>query len=145
MKAQEGLAGSFPVVAVVIWRRGRIALLERSAKVSHDAGLWHCVTGYLESDTLPEQQALSEVFEETGLVVADLQRFEKGPTLELLGTSGTLWTVHTFSGETKRKKLRLNWEHDKYRWASPRTVPGFDQVSWLSDVVRALEAAGSYG
>lgn len=120
-------------------------MLKRSAKVSHDAGLWHCVTGYLESDILPEQQARSELFEETGLVVADLQRFEKGPILELLGPSGTRWTVHTFSGETRRKKLHLNWEHDKYRWASARTVPGYDQVSWLSDVVRALEAAESFG
>lgn len=128
------------VVAVVLWYRGRIGLFKRSSAIAHDVGLWHCLTGYIEAGTEPTEQAFQEIFEETGLIAADLDRFKKGPILELLDASGDVWNVHTFQGETMRRKLTLNWENDSHRWVAPHKVPGFLQVSWLSDVISALES-----
>lgn len=126
------------VVAVVLAWRGRIGLFKRSAEVAHDAGLWHCVTGYVDPGTPPRQQALLELFEETGLSVVDLSSWTDGPILEIAG-DGALWSVHTFSAITEKKRLNLNWEHDCYRWVRPSAVRGFDgQVLWLSTVLDAV-------
>ena len=79
------------VVADGMRYRGRTCLLKRSSEVRHDAlelgdggidgvevGRWHCVTGYLSPHCSPEQQALQELFEETGLGVSDLESFQPG-------------------------------------------------------------------
>lgn len=141
------------VVAVVLGWRGRIGLFKRSREVGHDAGLWHCITGYLDigdatdsADTTAEEdlaraQALLELFEETGVAVGDLVDFRSGPVLELADARGDHWRVHTFRAETERRHLRLNWEHDTYRWVSPQSVARFDgQVPWLRDVMAEVPA-----
>ncbi|WP_181138450.1 NUDIX domain-containing protein [Streptomyces sp. Ru73] len=127
------------VVAVVLSWRGRVGLFKRSRHVGHDAGLWHCVTGFLDADGSAHAQALLELYEETGLTAADLTGFRAGPVLEPADAHGGHWQVHTFHAETTRRKLRLNREHDAYRWVRPQSVPRFDgQVPWLRDVLTTL-------
>lgn len=126
------------VVAVVIWHRGRVALLKRSRLVHHDRGRWHCVTGYLPEDVDPAGHALEELFEETGLRVSDIGTFVAGASVPLTDDSGGLWIVHTFSCATTSRHLSLNWENDAYRWVRPQRLSRFAPVGWLDDVLRAL-------
>ncbi|MDI3406458.1 NUDIX domain-containing protein [Streptomyces cavernicola] len=127
------------VVAVVLGWRGRIGLFKRSAHVGHDAGRWHCITGYLDEESTAPAQALRELYEETGLSAADLVDLRPGPVLELADPRGGHWRVHTFHAETERRRLSLNWEHDAYRWVAPQSVSRFDgQVPWLHEVLRHL-------
>ena len=133
---QAAVSGTF--VAVVLAWRGRIALFKRGRHVGHDAGLWHCVTGFLEDGNLVHAQALLKLFEATGVPVAELVDFRPGPVLELPDARGGRWRAHTFRAETERKKLRLSGEHDTYRWVRPRSVARFDgQAPWLRAVLRA--------
>jgi len=126
------------VVAVVVEWRGRIALLRRSGDVEHDRGRWHCVTGYLEDGASPEQQALVELHEETGLSVAALDSLDVGAVLHLTDGVGQTWRVHTFRAVTRRRRLTLDCEHDAQRWVQPSAVRRFgNRVSWLDDVVAA--------
>jgi 8-oxo-dGTP pyrophosphatase MutT (NUDIX family) len=131
------------VVAVVLGWRGRVGLFKRSALVGHDQGLWHCITGYVDGADFPgaaRRQALVELYEETGLAVADLDALEPGPVLTLSGGGG-LWNVHTFSAATSQRRLALNWEHESYRWVRPSAVSRFcGRVPWLTDVLRAVES-----
>src|SRR5690349_21785110 len=69
------------VVATVVQWRGRIALFKRSQFVGHECGLWHCITGYLEPHVTPEQQALTELEEEAGLLPQDLADLQRGERL----------------------------------------------------------------
>ena len=126
------------VVAVVLQWRHHVALLKRSELVTHDKGLWHCVTGYLEKDVQdPRLQAIMELYEETGLAVSDLDELATGPVLEIQ-QRGMTWKVHTFRAETRRRRLELNWEHDSYRWVPPSKVPRFaGRVGWLDEVLVA--------
>jgi ADP-ribose pyrophosphatase YjhB (NUDIX family) len=129
------------VVAVVLTWRGRVGLFKRSCHVRHDAGLWHCVTGFVEDGDAAHEQALVELYEETGLSVMELTDFRVGPVLQLGDARGGFWRVHTFGAETERRRLRLNWEHDGYRWVHPRFLARFDgQVPWLRHVLRAVRA-----
>ena len=126
------------VVAVVLQCRGKIALFKRSQLVAHDQGLWHCVTGYVDRQSQdPHQQAILELHEETGLGVNDLDGFAAGPVL-VLRQGSTTWNVHTFTAETRRRQLELNWEHDSYRWVPRAKVARFDgRVGWLDEVLIA--------
>jgi len=99
------------VVAVVVTWRGRVGLFKRGRSVHHDAGAWHCITGYLEPERSPLHQAVQELWEETGLAVRDLQQLTSGPILRLPDPrGGQAWTVHTFKAVTNRRRLTLNWE-----------------------------------
>lgn len=124
------------VVAVVLVWRGRVGLFKRSRQVGNDAGLWHCITGFLEQGECARTQALCELSEETGVAINELTDFRSGPVLELADAEGGVWKVHTFHAETERRRLQLNWEHEAYRWVPRRSVPRFDgQVPWLRDVL----------
>lgn len=127
------------VVAVVLTWRERVGLFKRSRLVEHDAGAWHCITGYLDPGHSPLQQAAEELWEETGLAIVKLERLAAGPVLRLPDSrDGQPWIVHTFAASTSERRLTLNWEHDRYRWVRPAQIPRFDRrVRWLSDVLAA--------
>ncbi|MEU8867282.1 NUDIX domain-containing protein [Streptomyces umbrinus] len=127
------------VVAVVVEWRGRVGLFRRSQFVAHDSGRWHCITGYIDPGNSPEQQAIQELLEETGLHAADLVDLESGRTLQLEGAGRGHWTVHTFRAATEIRRLQLNYEHDSHRWVKPRALSRFgNRVSWLEDVLHAI-------
>lgn len=129
------------IAAVVEWR-GRIAMFRRSRNLGHDGGRWHCITGFLEAGATPEQQALEELFEETGLQAKDLLDLRRGPDVVIPDGSGTPWLVHTFTALTSRRRLTIDWEHDSYRWTAPYKAKRFaNRVGWLDNV---LAATGHY-
>lgn len=126
------------VVAVVIERQGKIAVFKRSQRLDHDKGLWHCVTGFVENETTPEHQAVQELFEETGLQSQDLLEVRHGPVLVVKDNFGAPWLIHTFTVKTSQRRLKINWEHESYRWTTPCKVKRFtNRVSWLDTVLGA--------
>ncbi|VXB45178.1 NUDIX domain-containing protein [Arthrobacter sp. 9V] len=124
------------VVAVVVEWRGRIALFKRSRFVGHERGLWHCVTGYLEPAVSPLQQALIELKEEAGLELQDLDSFTVGNQLEIHDPAGNPWLIHTYTAVSRRRRLKINYEHDSYRWVAPDKIRRFsNRVPWLDTVL----------
>lgn len=133
-----GIPAERTIIAAVIEWRGRIALFRRSRGVGHDNGLWHCITGFVEAGATPEQQARAELFEETGLQAKDLIDLRDGPALILTDGRGTPWLVYTYTAVTTCRRLRLDWEHDSYRWTTAQRVSRFtNRVSWLEYVLDA--------
>lgn len=133
------------VVAVVVEWRGRIALFKRSQSVGHERGLWHCITGYLEPDVSPRQQALAELEEEAGLNPQDLAAFRPVGQLLISDDAGNPWLVHTYTAVTTRRRLTINDEHDAYRWTVPSKISRFsNRVPWLDVVLQGTlpETAG---
>lgn len=134
------------VVAVIIEWRGRIALFRRSQSVGHDRGRWHCITGYLESGASPEEHALVELREETGLTDNDLFDFRHVAPLLLADHEGNPWLVHTFTVVTSRRRLMINDEHDAFRWAAPSKISRLsNRVEWLDQVLDAVDARPDRG
>lgn len=136
----SSVEASHTVIAVVVQSRGKIALFKRSQSLRHESGQWHCITGYLEPGYTPEQQALEELREETGLDPVQLAELRGGPRLLMTDGSGAQWLVHTFTAVTSTRRLVIDWEHEAYRWTVPNKVRRFsNRVSWLDQV---LEATG---
>lgn len=136
--AATSVSADHIVVAAVVEWRGRIALFKRSQRPAHDRGLWHCITGYVEAGTTPEQQAIEELCEEAGLEANDLLDLRQGSDLVVADRFGTPWLVHTFTAVTSRRRLKINWEHDSYRWTTARKAKRFtNRVMWLDSVLDA--------
>jgi len=132
----------FEVVAAVLVHAGKVCLLRRSPQVSSDAGLWHCVTGYLPAGADPMRHAMLEVAEETGIAAAALQ-VDGAAVLDLAGTDGRLWRVHAYRLRASTQELRLNWEHDAVRWVAPDDLDDLPTVRWFGAVLQALSMPGA--
>lgn len=103
-----------------------------------DRSLWHCITGFVEHEASPEQQALEELHEETGLEAKDLLDLRNGPVLVINDVSGKPWLIHTFTAVTETRRLKIDWEHDAYRWTAPGKTKRFaNRVAWLDQVLGA--------
>lgn len=126
------------VIAVVVEWRGKVALFKRSHRLGHDQGLWHCITGFLEKGASPHQQAAQELLEETGLQTEDLLEFRHGQRVIVFDSQQLPWMIHTFVAISNMRQLRIDWEHDAYRWTSVGRIKRFaNRVSWLDSVLSA--------
>lgn len=131
------------VVACFLRHAGKICLLKRSQAVSSAPGRWHCITGFLEPGTPPLQQALTELVEETGLA-AEAVRLAVAPAPLRIQRPGQdwVWVIHPFLFDATTSSLRLDWEHDEYRWIDPSDLATSDCVPWIRDVWDALGRGG---
>ena len=129
-----------PVVACILRHAGRIALLKRSQAVGSSPGRWHCVTGFVDDGVEPLDQALTEMDEETGLV-GDTVRLVAAPSPLRIERpeQGWVWVIHPFLFETTSPDLRLDWEHDEYRWIHPFEIAHWDVVPWVRTVWASLD------
>lgn len=132
METKEAPPALREVVAVVVRNGDDICLVRRSRAVSSDAGLWHCVTGYLEPGCVPLHQGLAELAEEIGIDATAVTHLS-GCLLILDG-----WTVHVFEVEIGHRTIALNWENDDYCWTTPERATERSIVSWLPDVLATL-------
>ncbi|MCC7367528.1 MAG: NUDIX domain-containing protein [Chloroflexi bacterium] len=129
------------VVACFLRFDGRICLLKRSQSVGSSPGRWHCVTGFLEDGIAPLDQALTEIVEETGLEAAAISLVGAPEPLRMERPGqGWVWVVYPFLFDTASSSLRLDWEHDEYRWIDPAELASSDCVPWIRDVWTALSA-----
>ena len=112
--------------------------------VSTSRGLWSVVTGYIEPETDPLNQAWTELDEELGLGPHDIVLVRGLDPVPLTSPgSGKQFLVYPFLFESQQvPSLVLNWEHDEAQWADPSRLDSPDCVSWQLPLVRALLADG---
>ena len=128
-----------PVVACFLRHGDKICLLKRSQAVDSAPGRWHCISGFVEPGVEPLEQALAEIGEETGLEGEAIQLVAAPPPIRIERPSqGWVWIIHPFLFDAASAELRLDWEHDDYRWIDPSELAASESVSWLSLVWAAL-------
>ena len=131
------------VVACFLRHGSKICLLKRSQSVGSSPGRWHCVTGFLEPGIEPLDQVLTELAEETGLDHGAVRLIGAPAPLRMERPGqGWVWIIHPFLFETSSPELRLDWEHDEYRWIDPAVLESTDCVPWIRDVWAALGVLG---
>ncbi|WP_166348392.1 hypothetical protein [Phytoactinopolyspora limicola] len=59
-----------------------------------------------EREAAPITSAVRELYEGTGLDIAELVELRTGPVLNLVDRGGAAWQVHTFRAETLVHRLR---------------------------------------
>jgi 8-oxo-dGTP pyrophosphatase MutT (NUDIX family) len=130
------------VVTCLLEHDGKILLLKRSNLVRTYRGLWGGVAGYVEELEDPYDTAIKEISEEVGVSLDALTLVKKGNPLEISDTyEGRRydWIVYPFLFYVEDKELvRIDWEHENYRWVLPSEVKKLDTVPGLDEVVSQL-------
>lgn len=124
------------IVTAFIEYRGKILLLRRSRKVKTMKGKWAGVSGYIEKSEEPIRRALTEIEEETGIRNENIELLEEGRPLEAadnMRPDNITWVVHPFYLRAKTNEIRLDWEHDTYKWINPSEIEKFDTVPRLKE------------
>ena len=126
------------VVTCFLESNGEILLLRRSQQVGSYHGRWAGVSGYVE--TTPDEQALTEIKEETSLQPEDLQLLRKGETLTVEDKElGVRWLVHPYLFHINdRGRIRIDWEHLESRWILPKKIGDFATVPRLKETLDSV-------
>lgn len=119
------------VVSCFIKKNDKILLLKRSEKVGSYRGKWATVSGYVEKDELPEETALKEIREETGVKT---KLIRKGKIIHVKDNE-RIWFVHPFLFEIKSGNIKIDWEHTDYKWIKPEEIKNYDTVPMLKEAL----------
>jgi 8-oxo-dGTP pyrophosphatase MutT (NUDIX family) len=132
-------------VTCILEHGGKILLFKRSNLVGTYRGLWGGVAGYVEELEDPYDTAIKEIQQEAGIGVAALELVRKGEPIEFSDTYDGRrydWIVYPFLFHIGLKEqVRVDWEHEEYRWVSPSELKKFDTVPGLDEVVAQLLGA----
>jgi len=135
------------VVTAFLSHHGRILVLRRSNKVGSYRGRWAGISGYVERDEVPLERALKEVSEEVGLKNDEVSLVKAGRPLPALDEDiDTLFVVHPFLFFAKQSEVKLDWEHDAFRWVRRQDLRRFETVPKLREALdRVLDDISMLG
>ena len=121
------------VVTCFLQFQGKILILRRSEKVGTYRGRWAGVSGYVEKS--PDEQALTEIEEETGLGKEDVKLVRRGEPLEVIDAEiGKRWVIHPYLFQiTDPSKVKIDWEHKESRWIDPEDIGEYETVPGLKE------------
>jgi 8-oxo-dGTP pyrophosphatase MutT (NUDIX family) len=114
------------VALAFVERDGKFLAVKRSEENSTPSK-WSTVSGGIEAGETPEEAAVRELFEETGLE-AELER--KGEYYIGRSEYG-LWRLEPVLMEYTGGEIDLNWELSEYRWMKPEEVENLDTIGEL--------------
>ena len=128
------------VVTCFLKSADKILILRRSEKVGTYQGRWAGVSGYVETN--PDEQALTEIREETGLEKSDIELMAKGAPIEVIDEEiGRKWIIHPYLFHiADPNKIKLDWEHKELKWIIPGDMGKYETVPELK---KALESVYS--
>jgi 8-oxo-dGTP pyrophosphatase MutT (NUDIX family) len=127
------------VVDVFVFRhgpRGLSVLVLRRAEGTRCTGAWEVVHGRVEPDERPEEAAIREVLEETGLTVERLYNLTCQPFY--LHRLSTVQVAVIFAAFVADGDVRLGPEHDLGEWLAPDEAMG--RLSWPRSVSALRDA-----
>jgi len=123
------------VVTCFLESSGEILLLRRSDQVGSYRGRWAGVSGYIE--TTADEQALTEIAEETSLGGDDLKLTKRGKPLPVKDEKLSVkWVVHPYLFHIQdRGKIKIDWEHKETRWINPKDIDNYQTVPMLKETL----------
>jgi 8-oxo-dGTP diphosphatase len=129
------------IVTVFLEHDKKILILKRSQKVKTMKTKWGGISGYIEQEE-PVKRALKEITEETGLKNKNVTLLRIGEPLEAVesGKPEITWIVHPFLFSSNTYQIRIDWEHDEYKWINPKEIVNYETVPRLKDALDGLLA-----
>ena len=96
---------------------------------------WAGISGFLETGVTPDEQAYTEIREETGLQGEQIRMLKRGKVIEYEDASiGRHWYIHPFLFEVLTPDaITLDWEANEMRWIVPSEIQAFETVPKLDE------------
>ncbi len=136
--AQEPLRDT-PVVTNFLMRTNnnepRILIVRRSQRVGSYNARWGGISGFVEKDVTPDEQAYTEIREETGLQRDQVRMLRRGAVVEYEDAAlGRHWFVHPFLFEVLAPDaIHTDWEAEEMRWIKPTELEQYETVPKLKE------------
>ena len=113
----------------------RLLIVQRSQHVGSYNARWAGISGFLETGVTPDEQAYTEIREETGLQGEQIHMLKRGKVIEYEDASiGRHWYIHPFLFEVlKPDAIALDWEAAGMRWIVPSEIQAFETVPELDE------------
>ena len=123
------------IATALLEHDGFILLLKRSKNVKTMKGKWAGISGYIEQEEAIDA-AIREVKEEVGIDKDKLRLLARGDVIEVKDyENDTIWIVHPFLFHTSDTNIRLEREHEDYRWIKPEDIACYDTVPKLKEAL----------
>ncbi len=113
----------------------RLLIVQRSQRVGSYNARWAGISGFLETGVTPDEQAYTEIREESGLYGEQIRMLKRGKVIEYQDASiGRHWYIHPFLFEVLTPgAITLDWEANEMRWILPSEIPAFETVPKLEE------------
>lgn len=113
----------------------RILIVRRSQRVGSYNARWGGISGFVEEGVTPDEQAFTEIREETGLQREQIRMLRRGTVVEVEDPAiGRHWYVHPFLFEVLTPDaINLDWEATEKRWIEPAELQNYETVPKLQE------------
>ena len=128
-----------PVVSCFLMRfennEPRLLIVRRSQRVGSYQGRWAAVSGFIEAGVTPDEQAYTEIREETSLQREQVRMLRRGAVVDYEDASiGRHWYIHPFLFEVLTPDaIHTDWEAQDMRWIRPSELQDYETVPLLAE------------
>ena len=120
----------------------RFLIVRRSFQVRTMRGLWAGISGTVEGDEAPQDRAVTEIREETGITRDGITQVRAGAPVAVGSPRypDHGWEVFPFlfSVAAPGPRITLNWENTEYRWVAACEIARYDTVPDLGRILYGL-------
>jgi 8-oxo-dGTP diphosphatase len=126
-----------PVVSSFLTRldgqEPHILIVQRSQRVGSYQGQWGSISGFIEPGVSPDEQAYTEIREETGLSPDQVRMLRRGEVItQPEPVLGREFLVHPYIFEVyKPDEIHTDWEAVQMRWIPPSEMKDYNTVPKL--------------
>ncbi len=113
----------------------QILLVRRSQRVGSYHGHWAGVSGFVEQNVTPDEQAYTEIREETSLQREQVRMLRRGAIVEYVDEAlDRHWYIHPFLFEISTPDaIKTDWEATEMRWTDPSELSQYETVPKLQE------------
>lgn len=114
----------------------RILLVQRSQRVGSYHGHWAGVSGFVEENVTPDEQAYTEIREETSLQREQVHMLKRGAVVEYSDAElRRHFYIHPFLFHVLTPDaIKTDWEAVAMRWIEPSELKNYETVPKLLEV-----------
>ena len=114
----------------------KMLLMRRSERVGSYNDQWAGVSGFVEPRVEPQDQAFTEIREETTLRSDQVRLLRRGTVIDYLDEAiRRHWYIHPFLFEAlEPDAVRHDWEATEMRWIDPADLHNYHTVPKLQEV-----------
>lgn len=120
-------------------KNGRILIVQRSQRVGSYHAHWAGISGFVEPGVPPDEQAYTEIREETGLQRDQVHMLRRGAVVEEVDEQlGRHFYVHPYLFDALTPDaIKTDWEATDMRWIDPSELSQYETVPKLLEAYQS--------